>query len=332
MRAPIVSKGTVLYIRFELIGYKNSGESVILSLITESEETLWCGIIDCFSYKGRNRTKSILNSYGYGCENKKINFLCISHPDTDHIYKMSEIINDYTDDNTMFLMPDFFNSNIVQTKEIKKIQEILNKRFDYTNRRDSLKNNIFFNRRLSETQLKWKFITGIIEHNLQIESITPYDSIMYTSQQTEYTQFKNDFSISLKISLDEHIYWLMGDCSDYVLASIDEEEFYGKANYLKIPHHGARNNTLQDLIKNEMIEELDVSTCTFRKNTTLEEVLDFYKNYSTILSVTGSTNSEDNKLPYGIVKHTYEAKTGELQEDRSYADGNGIFNYATWKV
>ena len=82
----------------------------------------------------------------------------------------------------------------------------------------------------------------------------------------------------------------------------------------------------------QIIEDLDVSTCTFRKNTTLEDVLDFYKNYSTILSVTGSTNSEENKLPYGIVKHTYEAQTGELQEDKSNADGNGIFDYATWKL
>lgn len=317
----VESKGNKVYIRFELIGYKNSGEGIIISIINENNEVSWCGVVDCFSFHGKNKTKDILKSYNYG-EKRKINFLCITHPDQDHIFKISEIIENYTDNNTMFVLPDFFNSNISQTKEIIKIRETLNKQFDYDSRTDSLKNNLFFNRTLKEPALKWTIVSGTSSCPLQIESITPFDTIMYTSKKVEYTKFKNDFSIALRITLKDSIYFLMGDCSEYILAHIDESEFYGKTQYLKIPHHADKNIIMENLIKDEIIDPLTVATCTYRKNTTLQEVLEFYKTYSNYLGITGNILAEKNKYSYGIVTHTYEAMTGELQEDMSKATGN----------
>lgn len=328
-RYPIENNGLKLLFEINLIGYKNTGESLVLSVKNEFNSILWCGIIDCFKYKKCNKTKIILDEYGYG-EQRKLDFLCISHPDLDHIKSISKIMSNYTDDNTMVVMPDFGNSNIKQTKEIIAIKEELKSRFSKRYRRGEIPDNLFFNRQLSLTNLKWEFFVGTKKVNMQIESLTPPDSIMLNSSTMDYQNFKNDFSICLKISFNNNYYLFMGDCSDNVLIGLDEAYIPNNVSYLKIPHHGCKNETMISYFDNNVIEFVDVSSCAYRKNTTLPETLNFYKNVSEMVSVTANTSCEENNYNYGILRHVYDMQTGELLY--SSACGNAILNYSFKEV
>lgn len=324
IRYPIQSKGENLFFEINVIGYKNVGESIVLSVKNELNNILWCGIIDCFKYKGHNKTKNILENYGYGKEHKKLDFLCISHPDLDHIKSISKIIENFTDDETMILMPNFKDSDINQTREIVKIKQLLKSKFEAKYPRNMIPDNIFFNRQLSLSNLKWEFISKTKKYNMQIESLTPYDAIMLNSINLKYQQFKNDFSICLKIVFNDNNFLFMGDCTDAVLVNLDESYLPKELSFLKLPHHGCKNDTMESFIDYGIIEFIDVSGCTYRKNTTQEATLDFYSKRSNYISITGNIDSSKNTYSYGYISHIYDVKTGEFLLDRSVAEGNAI--------
>lgn len=325
-RFPIQTKGTKIFFNIDLIGYKKTGESIVLSITDELDKVLWCGIIDCFCYKRHNKTKNILKEFGYG-SNKSINFLCISHPDLDHIKTISKIFDDFCSEDSMILLPNFKDSNINQTNEIKKIKESLKNMLNVAHPRKSIPNNIFFNQKIGLVELKWEFIVGTKKYNLQIESLTPSDSIMLNSTNFDYTQFKNDFSICLKITFNNNVFLFMGDCTDNVLEELDEYYIPDKLCYLKIPHHGCKNEMMEYYIDNNIINNIIVSGCAYRKNTTLKSTLDYYKDNSESLAVTGNINHEKNTFSYGHVRHVYDIETGDIIADKCNKEGNGILKY-----
>ena len=326
-RLPIQTKSSKIFFNIDLIGYKNTGESIVLSITDDFDKILWCGIIDCFCYKGHNKTKKLLKDYGYG-SNKSINFLCISHPDLDHIKTISEILDDFCSEESMILLPNFKDSNIIQTKEIIKIKESLEKILNIGYSRRSIPNNIFFNQKIGLNELRWEFIVGTRKYNLQIESLTPSDSVMLNSTNVDYKQFKNDFSICLKITFNNNSFLFMGDCTDYVLKDLDEYYIPDSLCYLKIPHHGCKNETMEYYINNNIINNILISSCAYRKNTTLKSTLEYYMNNCEALAVTGNINHMMNVFAYGHVKHVYDVETGYIITDRCQQEGNGILKYS----
>ena len=326
-RYPIQTKGSKIYFNIDLIGYKNTGESIVLSVTDDYNKVLWCGIIDCFCYKGHNKTKNILKDYGYG-SNKNIDFLCISHPDLDHIKAISKIFENFCSKDSMILLPNFKDSNIVQTQEIKKIKESLRNMLNIGYPRDSVPNNIFFNQKIGLSELKWEFIVGTRKYNFQIESLTPSDSIMLNSTNMDYKQFKNDFSICLKITFNNNTFLFMGDCTDYVLKDLDEYYIPENLCYLKIPHHGCKSEMMEYYINTNIISNISISGCAYRKNTTLKSTLDYYKNNCDSVALTGNINHEMNTYQYGHIKHVYDVETGNIIKERSQQEGNGILEYS----
>ncbi len=324
-RFPIQTTGSKIFFNIDLIGYKNTGEAIVLSITDNVNKILWCGIIDCFCYRRRNKTKKILKEYGYG--NKKIDFLCISHPDLDHIKAISEIFSEFCDNSTMISLPNFKDSDIVQTNEIKKIKEALSNILNNKYPRGSVPNNIFFNQKINTHELKWEFIVGIKKYDLQIEALTPFDGITLNSTNVDYTQFKNDFSICLKITFNDNVFLFMGDCTDYILKDLDEYYIPSNLCYLKIPHHGSKSKIMEYYINDHIIKDISVSSCAYRKNTTLKDTLDFYKNNSESLAVTGHINHNENIYPYGHVKHVYDVETGLIVDEKCLQEGNGILKY-----
>ena len=321
-KLPIETRGLNLFLEVYLIGYKNSGESIVLFVKNELREALWCGVIDCYTYKNHNKTRKLLMENGYG--NKKIDFICISHPYIDHVKSISNIINEFTSDKTMFLMPNFSDSKIVQTKEIKRINASLKSVFKNSYTRTKVINNLFYNQKIGITDLKWQFIVGTKTINLQLESLTPFDSTMQNSTNVPYQQFKNDFSICLKLTLNDFQYLFMGDCTDIVLNELDEDYIPDELNYLKIPHHGCKSAMMEYYVNN-IIKKIEVTGCAYRKHTTLKDTLEFYKRNCDQVSITASIDPEKNVYAYGVVRHVYDIKSGYLI--KSDCLGNAVLNY-----
>jgi len=60
----------------------------------------------------------------------------------------------------------------------------------------------------------------------------------------------------------------------------------------------------------------------------LKNTLDYYKDNSESLAVTGNINHEKNTFSYGHVKHVYDIETGTIITDKCDKEGNGILKYS----
>lgn len=314
-----------LFFEISLIGYKSQGESVVMCLKAGNEDILWTAVIDCFKTNDNNITAQRLEEMGYG-DNRKIDLLMITHPDLDHIKDIDTIIDKFMNEKTKILMPDFFNSNIIETECIKNLKEKIKERF--FNRKSGFLNNLFFNKVVSEPELKWKWIGADNKaHILKVESFLPTDSIMTMSRYVDNQQ-KNDYSLFVNIIIDDVNFSFTGDCLDYALALLNYEDFekMKETLYFKIPHHGSNSTkSVYQFIKNGDIVLLSTSSCAYRKDVTDNKVLEFYMNNSPdYLSITSSKEKLNN---YGIVKHVYDIKKKCIIKEKCEEIGNGILNY-----
>lgn len=313
-----------LFLEIDLIGYKKQGESVIISLKSSENNYLWTAVIDSFKRNNENITVKNLEEMGYG-DNKKIDLLMITHPDLDHIKDIETIINNYTDETTKYLMPDFFNSNVNETIDIKKIKKLIQEK--YLEHSSGLLNNIFYNKVINEPNLKWKWVGSDNKtHMLKVESYLPTDSIMTMSRYAN-NQHKNEYSLFVNVIVDNVNFVFTGDCVDYSLSLLNVEDLDKMRNtlYFKIPHHGSENTTMfNKFIDNDDIGLISSSACAFRENVTNKSVLEYYCMKSPdLVSLTCDENSDDN---YGIVKHVYNIKKRCIEHNKCLAIGNGILN------
>lgn len=314
-----------LFFEISLIGYKLQGESVVMSLKSGNDEILWTAVIDSFKTNGNNVTAQRLEEMGYG-DNRKIDLLMITHPDLDHIKDIDTIMDKYINENTKLIMPDFFYSNIPETDCIKVIKDKIEKKF--LNRKSGLLNNLFFNKVISEPELKWKWLgSDNKSHTLRVESFLPTDSIMAMSRYVD-NQHKNDYSLFINIIVDDVNFSFTGDCLDYALELLSYEDFDKMKNtlYFKIPHHGSSyTKSFYKFIENGDIVLLSSSACAYRKDVTDNKVLKFYMNNSPdFLSITSNENTSNN---YGIVKHVYDIKKKCIIKDKCEEIGNGKLDY-----
>lgn len=317
--------GQKLYLEINMIGYKTMGESIILSLKSSDTTVLWTAIIDCYKYDNLNITYDTLKEMGYG-NDKKIDLLCITHPDEDHTKDIKMIMNDFTNNNTIYLMPDFLASNIDETNDIKEIRKIISDR--YSRHSDGRLNNIFYNRNINEPNLNWKFIGSDNKtHILRIETYLPTDSIM-TMSRNNNNQYKNDYSLFINLIIDDkNNYVFTGDCMDYSIVCLEEEDLQkmNKVLYFKIPHHGSDIKKMQELIINNRLTLYNVSACAYRKGTTQRKILDFYNENCEDVSIT-FTDTENIKK-YGLLKHVFDATNGILVKDKCIALGGANLKY-----
>lgn len=324
MKKEIYFLGNKLYLEIIMVGYKYQGESLIISLKDSRSVPLWTGVIDCYKNRNINFTCEKLKEMNYG--KKSIDLLMITHPDEDHIKDISNIINNFTDNSTIYIMPDFINSNIKDTKDIQTIKECICKR--YETHESGQYNNIFYNRNINESNLCWKFIGNDNKrHVLKIETYLPTDSIMSMSRYHNPQQ-KNEYSLFVNLIIDNQINFVFsGDCLDYSLKLLDEEDFNKMKNtlYFKIPHHGSKETKfIKEIIKNENIILTSTAVCAYRKDVTDNKILEFYNNYcKDCVSVTAK---DDSKYEYGILKHVYDVVNGYLIKDFCKNEGNACLN------
>lgn len=314
-----------LFFEISLIGYKNQGESVVMSLKSGNDEILWTAVIDSFKTNGNNITAQKLEEMGYGTD-KKIDLLMITHPDLDHIKDLDTIIDRFTNEYTKYIMPDFINSNIPETECIRLIKSEIEKM--YSNKDTGLLNNLFYNKVICEPRLKWKWLgSDNKSHILRVESFLPTDSIMTMSRYTD-NQHKNDYSLFVNIIVDDVNFSFTGDCLDYALELLNCEDFDKMKNtlYFKIPHHGSINTkSFHKFIENGDIILLSSSACAYRKDVTNYKVLEFYMNNSPdFLSITSDENSKND---FGIVKHVFDIKKKCIIKDKCEAVLNGQLDY-----
>lgn len=296
-----------IHIEVQVIGYKSQGESILIFL-KDYNEIVWAGIMD--SYKlNINVAKKILEDNGFGENGKKLNFLCISHPDFDHIKNMKEIMQFFVDESTIILTPDFLELGVEgDSKEISEIKTFFSDAFRRVNQNNI--NKLFFNRNYREPRLEHIFFCRGRQIPFKILSLLPTDAqILNKRINTMQNKEKNLYSlfVIIEIGLTELVF--AGDCENGSLRYIDAMEIPDRINCFKIPHHASK--TSDDVFNWEMSEkELGISVCTTRtmNNTTSQEVLEVYRDLFDKLYLTGDTNPEKNTEDYGIIILTFDSK------------------------
>ena len=263
-----------LIIRVYTVGFDPKGEAILLT-ICDGEFILFSGLIDCY-IKDNDYLIELLDKLNI----KKLNYLCISHPDADHCVGIQSIV-DKIDKNTKVAIPSrIFDFMDQYDKDVKESLSYLQELFllNSNNQRKPIFNTVSNN---SDVIDNWIFtdITGKpIE--LKIVTITPTANIIeryaYRQLKGDITVEHNDFSIINLIRLGEIKILLTGDAmNDGIkdafnnLTKFGYDFFKSKIDFVKIPHHTSTgSNLLLDIIK-ENEERIGVSTTTVYRSSNL---------------------------------------------------------------
>lgn len=246
-------------IEVNVIGYKNKGESIVLTIGNK-----FLGVIDCYKTKSKFLTKDIIKEKGI-----PIDFLCWTHSDWDHSYGIFEL-KEFFDENTHLIMPSGF-----QAKEFRHFLEkdknrgyqyqeycnILNfiERMDYDHFHSANQDTVFYS-----FALKDKGILGSnSKYDVRISSFSPI-----SKQIREYncnhicTVYENNDFMFKNINADNNIFSVglmieignstkinklcfTGDLMNDTIELMSEntwKKLFLRNTFLKIPHHGSANS------------------------------------------------------------------------------------------
>ncbi|MBE5936059.1 MAG: hypothetical protein E7262_09750 [Lachnospiraceae bacterium] len=294
-------KGTPIFIIDSLIveiytiGYRNEGESIVI-LIKVDNNVKYSGVIDCYEIRGKgkyiNKTIDILqkNNVEY------LNFICWSHPDTDHSKGLDKIVNSYSGSNTRIWLPEgVFDYDPPKRKGLAKIYNTMNEQVKkervYT--ADTGKDMMLFEDIV--------FRKGTEDYLLQMKVYTPPSNIIRKKMNQKFRP--NDYSISFLMSLGQTGFLFTGDMTGEIIDNVYSKFSPLILNYLKLPHHGTDKS--KELLKYVTYSEKVCTTLYKGQDLPKETVLKEYKGICENLYVTNS-KEELEKEKFGIIKLEYD--------------------------
>ena len=309
------------YLTLQVVGYKEQGESIILSIGDK-----FLGVIDCFKVGEKFETKRIIKEMGI-----PIDFICWTHADWDHTYGLSDL-KEFCTQNTAFIVSDglqakdirdlFFDEQSYQHKEYKKIYSMIDdvkpKKFanadehstlyrfllKYENEEIDFIMNSFapfggMVRRLNRT-----FISKLVEDiNLDKNGKRELGYSWYEDGNSKNNIFSIGLEIVLKLKKQNIRICLTGDLDNDTINEMEEstiERIFSRNTILKIPHHGSKNSDgiIEFPYKNKIKFNYAICTSYNKCNLPHDEMLSKYKQGGFVFK----TNCKDAD-GYGIVKY-----------------------------
>jgi beta-lactamase superfamily II metal-dependent hydrolase len=298
-----------------IIGYKNKGESIIF-ILEEGNEIYFSSIID--SYKKSN-CKIIEKIIEEKHKLKNFDYIFWTHPHEDHSTGLEEIITNYSNKKTVFVLPQDieFSKPCLTTEEneiLKKMIENSGKyKFQKTLVNDGGENLVY----------ERDFISDERVFSFKIKSLAPHSGVIEEIKSNSNRNV-NDFSICLKFEIyseDSGIGYtilLTGDIENKTIKLLNKKKLK-EINLLKIPHHASStSDILAEKIENDTPNQMIACTTSYKTgNLPKKEILQNYlKNYKDIFIL--GKEKEDDDCDYGVL--TLE---GNLKEFKMtyYLDG-----------
>jgi ribonuclease BN (tRNA processing enzyme) len=278
-----------LFLTIYLIGYSGEGESILFTISSTKPENrlFYIGIIDSYAKNDINITIDLLKKLldKYNLKNKKLDFLCWTHPHDDHTKGMVGILKKYCNTKTLISTPNvFYMKEALSDESNKVINYIFNLNYNkHVKNRSKLEILTGEDRlqiiNIGEGRNKWQMV---------IENYGPYPNIAYM-QNPDKTIDLNKLSTSLMLTFNGIKIFLGGDVQDMSIKSF--VNFPDKINFIKIPHHTSTTSTyLTKLLKN--VELTNIACTTVFNNGKLPEkkLLLKYINLSEKVFCTSKTN------------------------------------------
>ncbi|WP_348665247.1 hypothetical protein [Dubosiella newyorkensis] len=310
------------YLEVYVFGYKNQGEAILV-IVEVDGKAVFCVLIDSYYCKDKNLIQEILARKRI----QWIDIVCWSHPHNDHSKGMKDIIEHYSNEDTLVLIPEgvellsqkfsmevtglfsYLRNQVVQSTEKYRVMSISDN-----------KDILFY------YWPKPKFIYQAQEFQMTINSFAP------PSESLRVNQFLNRFdnnlnSIGIMFALGKIHLVFTGDIENDTWSQFQHSfnENIGLCNIdlFKIPHHGSR--TANQALK--LFSDIDISICTsyICGNSKLpeKEIIDCYENISDEVYLTQSMRNEENQKQYGIVKVKYNLLK-DTKEVRLYGNAMKI--------
>lgn len=281
-----------LFLTIYLIGYSDEGESILFTITSKKpgDRLFYIGIIDSYAKNNINITIELLEKLAnkYNTKNKKVDFLCWTHPHDDHTKGMAKIIKKYCDSTTLIATPDVFYMKEILSDESKKVIECIFNR----NHKKRVENRMKLKVLTDENRLQ---IINIGEGNnklqMVIENYGPYPNI--ACMQNLDTIDLNKLSTSLMITFNGLNVFLGGDAQNMNIKSFNN--LPDRINLIKIPHHTSlTSNHLTNLLNKVELAEIACTTI-FNNKLPEKELLLKYTDLSKEVFCT-SRNVIDSKI------------------------------------
>ena len=315
-----------LIVEIYTVGYSKQGESIIVLIKTDGK-VRYSGVIDCYEKstkkKQNNITKKILD------DNKveNLDFICWTHPDLDHSKGLDKIMNEYTDENTLFWLPAGVYSNERGKEKLENIFKEVDKKAEIGNLDSAQTGHELLYQK--EIIFSNKYET----YKLYAKALTPIPSMIYMKKKNK-TYRPNDYSVSFCMGVicnEKRMncrFLFTGDVEDDAIKSgiMPNIKKDSEFNFLKIPHHGSSSSeSLSDYIGKC---EYACST-VFRlgkANDPEKEIMEKYNRKIHKMFITNKSNPKRG-MYYGVVKVMYDIvnqKTDEEYEKDAYEYKNII--------
>ena len=304
-----------LQLHVHVIGYHPEGECILIIIYDAYSNSVKKSIlIDCYDKgKDQRQVRKLLKEKGISLENPS-NLIIWTHPDSDHSEGIRDIIANYTNEDTIVVIPDGINKWTLLLKgqllnynyllDRFKAKRIKLDRINTSNNRDGI-----------QPYLSCVFDdSGRDPISFYIEVLTPFTNDVFEETELKKIFKKNNVSISAILHFgDLHLYF-GGDVEDNAINQVPIYKFKD-ISFIKIPHHGSNTSTaLPQRILTYLEEDEEcgqgqitsVSTSCYRGKNSLPkiEVLELYKPISKKICLTDSEETRVNL--YGIWTYEYE--------------------------
>ncbi|MBU3126228.1 hypothetical protein [Clostridium tagluense] len=328
------------YLILYVIGYRNQGESIILSIGDK-----FLGVIDCFKVRDKFETKRIIKELGI-----PIDFICWTHVDWDHTYGLSEL-KEFMNENTSIIVPEglgskeirnlFYDPTHYQHKEYCSIYNIIDDTEKFISANDNTEiYNFKFKYQGDEIDFIMKSFAPMskIVRDLNKKDIknlvksVGIDKKLGYNWYEESNKLNNLFSVGLEITIklksEDIRICLTGDLDNETIEKMDPikvNRIFSRNTVLKIPHHGSHNagRLIDYNYKNRIAYKYAISTSFKQGNIILprEDIIDKYKKNGKVYR----TDFKD-KDQYGIVIYKYplisKIESDDYKEIETLADAD----------
>ena len=317
-----------LQLHIYILGYHPMGESQLIIVYERDVKIVHKAIlIDCFEQKNVNRMASILEKYNINT--KKLDYIIWTHPDRDHSVGFDNIIRKYSDDKTLFILPDGVTSSKITSKVARKaLRDIKNFTQPDFNNLDKVSVS---NHRTSTRYKTIHFDDGFSDTiDFYIEVLTPFSGYVFKKQEYNRGFIQNDISLSVLIHFGALNFYFGGDSENGNISLIDSDMLKG-IDFIKIPHHSSSasseliNKVNESYIANRPIIAVSTSFSYGKSHLPNTEILNSYKDYCDKILL---TQNDCNINKYGICKFVYNIQSQELYLPETIADSS-IYYYKT---
>lgn len=296
-----------LQLHVYVAGYQPMGESILVVLWDEEAHiTLKTILIDCYELAGKNQLEGILKRYGI--DKRKLNVIVWTHPDLDHSVGFAGIVNNYTSDRTLFLLPEgaspfykaFRHKSLLQSwlaiaKNGWLMKKLNVERINASNRRE-------YPTSYEPTYYEDGYGDGI---KFSIEMLTPFAGQVFKHLDHNKTRKGNHISISFLVRLGDISFFFGGDVENEALNMINKDKLQNVV-FVKIPHHSSPFSdslpyALERLKDEDLIPDITSVSSGYHRNKEDypdDTVLALYKNISSRVLL---TERGDLSYKYGIV-------------------------------